>query len=113
MSDPRGLRRWDPARQGPLTEDALRRALEAEGCRVSSYIYPPGTRFPEHTHDVDKVDAVVSGRFEIVIHGDAVVLGPGDSLAVPRGVRHAARVVGDEPVVSLDGVVVKDVGGRK
>jgi len=30
------------------------------------------------------------------------VLEPGDALAVPAGAVHAAEVVGDEPVVSLD-----------
>jgi hypothetical protein len=33
-----------------------------------------------------------------------VVLGPGDSVEVPRGAEHSAAVVGDEPVISLDAV---------
>jgi quercetin dioxygenase-like cupin family protein len=53
---------------------------------------------------VDKIDAVLSGRFELVVDGRQAVLGPGDWIAVPRGVRHTATVVGDEPVVSLDAV---------
>jgi mannose-6-phosphate isomerase-like protein (cupin superfamily) len=53
---------------------------------------------------VDKIDAVVSGRFELVVDGVSAVLGPGDWIAVPRGVRHTATVVGNEPVVSLDAV---------
>ena len=36
--------------------------------------------------------------------GERAVLGPGDWIAVPRGVPHTATVVGDEPVVSLDAV---------
>ena len=85
-------------------EQALRRKLEAEGYSVSRYIYPPGTHFPEHTHGVDKIDAVISGQFEIVVAGTAAVLGPGDWIAVPRGVPHTATVVGDAPVVSLDAI---------
>ena len=94
---------WDP-RDGTLTEAALRRKLEARGYRVWCYRYAPGTVFPLHTHDVDKLDAVLSGRFRITMGHDSVVLEAGDLLAVPRGAAHSAEVVGDEAVVSLDAV---------
>ena len=94
---------WNAA-DGPLTEAALRARLEAMGYAVARYVYPPGTRFPDHAHDVDKIDAVVSGRFRLVISGHMAQLGPGDWVEVPRGRRHTAAVVGDEPVVSLDAI---------
>ena len=53
---------------------------------------------------MDKIDAVVAGRFRMTMGGTSVVLGPGDRLAVPRGTRHAAEVVGDETVISLDAI---------
>lgn len=96
--------RWDPERDGPLNEAALRHKLEMLGYAVAGYVYPPGTRFPSHTHAVDKMDAVVSGRFRITMGNESVVLEAGDALAVPRGTAHSAEVVGDEPVVSLDGI---------
>lgn len=96
--------RWDEEHDGEPTEAALQRALEERGYSVSRHVYPPGTRFPEHTHDVDKIDAVVSGRFRMTAEGREVVLEPGDYLAVPAGTAHTAEVVGEEPVVSLDAV---------
>ncbi|HHQ42627.1 MAG TPA: cupin domain-containing protein [Chromatiales bacterium] len=101
------VERWDETRDGPLTEEAMRRKLEARGYRVSRYVYPPGTYFPPHTHEVDKIDGVLSGRFRLEMLGESVILEAGDMLAVPRGVVHAAEVVGDEPVVSLDAVRVR------
>lgn len=94
--------RWDEEEDGPVEERALREKLEESGYRVSRYVYPPGTEFPEHTHEVDKIDAVVSGRFRVTLEGEEVVLGPGDRVKVPSGTEHTAEVVGDEPVVSLD-----------
>ena len=82
----------------------MRAKLEAQGYRVARHQYEPGTVFPDHTHDVDKVDAVLSGRFRLVIRGHLAVLGPGDWAVIPRGAVHSAAVVGDEPVVSLDAV---------
>lgn len=96
------VQRWDEDEDGAVDERALREALEARGYRVSRHVYPPGTEFPEHTHDVDKIDAVVSGRFRVTLEGEEVVLGPGDRVEVPAGTEHTAEVVGEEPVVSLD-----------
>jgi quercetin dioxygenase-like cupin family protein len=95
---------WDPRVDGELSEDTLRRKLEARGYRVTRYVYPPGTCFPDHSHGVDKIDGVLRGRFRMTLGGRSEVLGPGDCLAVPRGAVHSAQVVGEEPVVSLDAV---------
>ena len=89
---------------GPLTEMALRAKLESLGYRTARCIYAPGTVFPDHQHGVDKIDAVVSGRFRLVVGGHLAVLGPGDWVVIPRGAVHSATVIGDEPVVSLDAV---------
>jgi quercetin dioxygenase-like cupin family protein len=95
---------WDAATDGPLTEAAMRRKLEGLGYRVSRYDYPPGTFFATHTHGVDKIDAVLAGRFRITLPGGEWVLEAGDWVRVPRGVEHSAEVVGHETVVSLDAV---------
>lgn len=97
------VHRWNFA-EGEPSEAALRAKLEARGYRVARYVYEPGTVFPDHRHEVDKIDAVVSGRFRLVVGGHLAVLGPGDWIEVPRGVVHNAAVVGDEPVVSLDAI---------
>ena len=94
------------ATDGPVSEAALRAKLEALGYRVARYVYEPGTVFPDHKHDVDKIDAVVSGRFRLVVRGHMKVLGPGEWIEIPRGTIHNAAVVGDEPVVSLDAIKV-------
>jgi quercetin dioxygenase-like cupin family protein len=96
------VRRWNETIDGPWSEDALRRKLESAGYLVARCTYPPGTTLPDHMHDLDKIDAVVSGRFRMVVAGHLAVLGPGDWVEVPRGVRHSATVIGDEPVVGLD-----------
>lgn len=100
------VERWDHGADGPLTEEAFRRKLEARGYRVTRYDYPPGTRFGTHTHGVDKIDGVLAGRFRITMGGRSFVLEAGDAVAVPRGTPHSAEVVGDETVVSLDAVRV-------
>src|SRR5688572_10546640 len=98
------ISRWNSDLDGPFSGEALRRRIEGAGYVVSRYVYGPGTHFPEHTHDVDKIDAVVSGQFQLTVEGQPYILGPGDSMAIARGVRHSATVLGDQPVISLDGI---------
>jgi len=97
------VERWNPD-DGPFTEAAFRAKLERRGYSVSRFVYPPGTFFPEHTHPVDKIDAVVAGRFRMTVRGKEFILEAGDCLEVPRGTPHTAEVVVGAPVVSLDAV---------
>ena len=98
------LWRWNEDTDGPLTEAAMQDKLTALGYRVSRYSYPPGTYFPPHSHEVDKIDAVLAGRFRMEMNGQSVILEAGDCLVVPRGEVHSAEVVGNITVVSLDAV---------
>lgn len=98
------LEHWHTERDGPLTEANLRRKLEDRGFHVIRYLYAPGTYFPPHDHGVDKLDAVLCGRFRLTLEGETHVLGPGDLAMIPKHRLHSAEVVGEEPVVSLDGM---------
>lgn len=110
-SDPEGtdcmalqVEHWNAAIDGELGEASLREKLRRRGYHATRYQYPPGTVFPDHTHGVDKIDAVLTGRFRMRMAGASVILEAGDCLVVPRGAVHSAEVVGPEPVVSLDAV---------
>jgi quercetin dioxygenase-like cupin family protein len=84
---------WNSTTDGPLSEETLRRRVEARGYRVSRFVYPSGTSFPPHTHAVDKIDAVLFGRSRLILAGATLVLEAGDLVAVPRGALHDAAVV--------------------
>jgi quercetin dioxygenase-like cupin family protein len=100
------LRHWDPSFDGPLSEDSLRRTLEAMGYVVSRAVYPPRHTVAEHRDPVDTIEAVVSGRLRVIVAGHFALLGPGDRVTIGRGTHHSAAVVGDEPVISLAGMKV-------
>lgn len=45
----------------------------------------------EHTHPHTQCTYVLSGRFSYTVEDEAVLLGPGDSIVVPSGLRHGTR----------------------
>ena len=98
------LQHWNTKRDGLFSEKALRQKLDQLGYQVTRCVYPPETFFPDHTHEIDKIDAVLSGRFRMRMEGCEVILEAGDCLWVPRGTIHSAEVVGNESVVSLDAI---------
>jgi quercetin dioxygenase-like cupin family protein len=82
----------------------LQARLESEGYRVTLHLLAPGTSFAVHCACETRIDAVFAGQLQIVIEGEAHVLGPGDWQLVPAGASMSAEVVGDEPVLGLDAV---------
>ena len=102
------VRHWNEKTDGPLDQSTMKKKLENEGYRVSTYNYSPGTYFDNHEHRVSKIDAVLSGTFRIGMNGKFINLEAGDWIEVPAGVVHSAEVLGKVPVVSLDAVKLID-----
>lgn len=107
VNDPRiKIERWGSDSNEPLSETALVNLLERQGYRCTRYIYPERTYFPEHSHDVDKIDAVLKGQFKISMYGESVILTAGDYIYIPAKTTHSAEVIGNESVVSIDAVKI-------
>lgn len=100
------IKLWEPDKDGTLSETALVNQLEKQGYRCTRYTYPQGTYFAEHSHPVDKIDAVLKGRFKINMYGESIVLTAGDYIYIPANTPHSAEVIGDESVVSIDAVKI-------
>ncbi len=58
--------------------------------------------FGEHTHDVDKKDVIVDGELEFCMYGKKINLKAGDTLVVPKGVPHSAKVLGNKKLEFFD-----------
>ncbi len=98
------IERWDPRRDGPLTEGTLRQKLQSRGYRASARHYPPGTVATVPADTLPRIDAVVSGLMKITLDGEAAILTAGDLVIVPRGAVRRVEVVGSSPVHSLEAV---------
>lgn len=102
------IERWDPRRDGPLTESALRQKIEARGYRVSARTYPPGAVAAAQAEDRERLDAVASGLLKVTLDGESAILTAGDVVYVPRGAVRRVEVVGSSPVLCLEAVYEPD-----
>lgn len=55
---------------------------------------------PESSHDYEVVGYVISGRAELHLEGQLVLLEPGDSWVVPKGAVHTYRIL--EPFTAVE-----------
>jgi quercetin dioxygenase-like cupin family protein len=95
------VERWSGTGKPDARE--LRRRMEAEGYSVFEWSDPPGRVYAPHTHSEDQSHWVISGAIALEVGGEEYILRAGDRDFLPAGTVHAARVVGDEPVVYLIG----------
>jgi quercetin dioxygenase-like cupin family protein len=96
--------RWDPRKDGPVTEHALRRKVKTIGYQISSCAWPPGTVVAPETQDRERLDAVVAGIVKITLDGESAILTAGDIVYVPRGAVRRVEVVGPATAHCLDAV---------
>jgi quercetin dioxygenase-like cupin family protein len=75
----------------------------ASGVHVAMRLWenePAGEAKPVRQRDYETVGYVLSGRAELHVEGQKVLLEPGDSWVVPRGARHTYRVL--EPFTAVE-----------
>lgn len=84
------------AKQVKMHEGLYRRTMgTTDEAMLCEFFLERGTAVAEHSHVNDQVGYVVFGQIEVTIGGQVKVLNPGDSYAVPGGVKHSTRALVD------------------
>jgi quercetin dioxygenase-like cupin family protein len=78
------------------------KAMEGTEMTFGTCFIKPGERNPLHSHpNCEEFLYVVSGSCEHRLDDETVMLGAGDTIRIPRNVKHWARALGSEPVFAL------------
>lgn len=75
----------------------------ASGVNVAMRLWenePPGEDKPLARRDYETVGYVISGRAELHVEGQMVLLEPGNSWTVPKGAEHSYRIL--EPFTAVE-----------
>jgi quercetin dioxygenase-like cupin family protein len=98
------VERWDPRREGAVTEARLRRKLENYGYKLSTSAWPGGTIVPSEAQGREGLDAVITGIVKFTIDGESAILTAGDLVYVPRGAVRRLEVVGGAVAQCIEAV---------
>ena len=88
------VERWDVRRDGPLTEAALQRKIDALGFSVAARVYPAGVAELPPVNDRVCLLGIVRGIVKLVVDDEQTFLSAGDLAFVPRGAVSTVEAVG-------------------
>jgi quercetin dioxygenase-like cupin family protein len=76
-----------------------RDSVGAERTVFGVTMFPPGSRHEIHRHpNAEEVEYLIAGRGVAYVGDDAIELGPGEAVFVPRDAYHGFENTGDEEV---------------
>ncbi len=84
-----------------ITPATANEAIILDGVDVFVHSHTPGERADLHTHDVNHILVMRSGRMRWTVDGESLETGAGDVVVAPAGVEHGFEVLGDEDVKLL------------
>jgi diguanylate cyclase (GGDEF)-like protein len=97
------LERWNRDQEGELTPDGLIRKLSVWGYDTHPRTYKPGEYAADKRIQLDTIDAIIQGQLKVSLEGESQILNPGDCLFIPKGLVTSVEVIGDKPVICLEG----------
>ena len=92
---------WNRMPAEQLNPQMTRRVVHTENLTIARLEIEKDAVVPEHSHSNEQVATVERGALRFVIGGTDVILGAGQSLAIPSNVPHS--------VVALENTIVVDV----
>jgi mannose-6-phosphate isomerase-like protein (cupin superfamily) len=62
----------------------------------------PNTNIYPHKHDCEQVVYLLRGALDVTIGDETSLVEAEAAILIPRGIEHSVRVVGNEPLLSID-----------
>ena len=102
------LRRWHAEPVEQLTAQVGRQMVHTETMTVARIHLGAGAVVPRHSHENEQVATVLEGRLRFVVGDEEVVVGAGESLALPANVPHEVEALEDSLVLDVFSPVRED-----
>lgn len=59
-------------------------------------VLSPGARLPEHSHVHEQIATCVKGKLRLIVAGNPLEAGPGESIHLPSNIPHSAEIDDEE-----------------
>jgi len=76
-------------------------AVSLKTAMLTYFEMAPNTQFPEHAHEAEQITLVLEGELTFTYEEKSVTLSPGEVIAFPSSVKHAAKT-GSVPCKAVD-----------
>jgi quercetin dioxygenase-like cupin family protein len=93
--------RWDDLPEEPVNALVSRRVMHTPAMTIIQLSYKEGGIVPLHHHVHEQVTMVLSGSVQMKMGGQSVIVGAGESLAVPSNAPHLAEALEDATVIEV------------
>jgi quercetin dioxygenase-like cupin family protein len=87
------------------------RFFHSEHMTFGYYTVAAGASVHEHSHSNDEVWNVVDGRLEVIIAGEARVVGPGAAAVIPPNATHSLKALTDVRAIVVDHPIRESIAG--
>ncbi|HSV98177.1 MAG TPA: cupin domain-containing protein [Spirochaetota bacterium] len=84
-----------------IAPGVIMRSVHLDRVMVTFVDLGEGAVVPEHSHPHEQITVVISGKLRFRVGEEETVMGPGEVVTIPSGIRHAA-VAEDGPCVAYD-----------
>ncbi|RPI96097.1 MAG: cupin domain-containing protein [Spirochaetales bacterium] len=88
-------------RSREIAPGVVMRSAHLEKVMVTFVDLGEGAVVPEHSHHHEQITVVISGKLRFRLGEEEALMGPGEAVTIPSGVRHAAVAEGG-PCVAYD-----------
>ncbi len=68
---------------------------------ICEFLFERGAKGPEHSHMNDQLGYIVYGQLEMIIGDETRICNPGDSYAIPGGIRHQEHALVDSLIIAV------------
>jgi quercetin dioxygenase-like cupin family protein len=93
--------RWDDLPEERVNALVTRRVIHTPAMTIIQLSYKQGGIVPMHHHVHEQVSMVLSGLMQMKMGGESIIVGAGESLAVPSNAPHLAEALEDSTVVEV------------
>jgi unsaturated pyranuronate lyase len=101
-------RRWDSEPVEQLNDSIGRQMLHTETMTVARIHLAAGAVVPRHQHENEQVANVIAGRLRFVVGEEELLVGAGESIALPANVPHEVTALEDALVIDVFSPVRED-----
>ena len=93
--------RWQDIPLETVNPLMSRRVVHTPAMTIVNIIYQRGAVVPLHHHVHEQITTVTEGAVKLEVNGQAIRLGPGESLCVPPNAPHLAEALEDSRATEI------------